>query len=159
MRRFLTIAFGQLVSLTGSALTQWAVPVWIHLQTGSLARYGLLPVLALLPGLLAAPLAGAIVDRSDRRRVMVLASLAAGGAELLLVSLLWTRSLAHAHVYGLVMWLSVASVFQRVAFTAAIPQLVPKGALGHDNGSAQTATGFATLFMPVAAAGVLAAIG
>jgi amino acid adenylation domain-containing protein len=159
MRRFLAVAFGQLVSLTGSALTQWAIPVWIYLETGSLARYGLLAVLALLPGLMAAPLAGAVVDRHNRRRIMIAASCGAGVAELVLTGLLWSGHLRPVYVYGLVVWLSVASVFQRVAFTAAIPQLVPKWYLGHANGIAQTATGMATLFMPVAAAGVLAMIG
>jgi amino acid adenylation domain-containing protein len=159
MRRFLTVAAGQLVSMTGSALTQWAIPVWMYLETGSLARYGLLAVLALLPGLLGAPLAGAIIDRSDRRRVMIAASLAAGGAELALALLLLSDRLTFTHVYGLVVWLSVASVFQRVAYAAAIPQLVPKWYLGHANGVMQLTTGVATLLMPLAAAGVLAAIG
>lgn len=159
MRRFLMVALGQLVSLTGSALTQWAIPLWIYLETGSLARYGLLAVLTLLPGLLGAPLAGAVVDRHDRRRVMILASMASGGAELVLTVLLLTGRLDPSYVYGLIVWLSLASVFQRVAYTAAVPQLVPKWYLGHANGVTQMANGISTLFMPLVAAGVLATIG
>ena len=78
-RRFLTVAAGQLVSITGSALTEFAVPLWIYLHTGSLARFALFAVFGLVPGMLAAPLAGAVVDRSDRRRVMLAGDIAAGG--------------------------------------------------------------------------------
>ncbi|MGV9779337.1 non-ribosomal peptide synthetase, partial [Streptosporangium sp. NPDC003464] len=46
MRRFLPVALGQLVSLTGSALTEFAVPIWIYTVTGSLAHFGLIALLA-----------------------------------------------------------------------------------------------------------------
>ena len=48
MARFVGVAAGQLVSITGSALTEFAVPIWIYTRTGSLADFGLLWALALL---------------------------------------------------------------------------------------------------------------
>ncbi len=63
MRRFLAVASGQLVSITGSALTEFAVPLWIYLHTGSLFRFALVAVCGLVPGMLTAPLAGAVVDQ------------------------------------------------------------------------------------------------
>src|SRR5205823_3923117 len=71
MRRFALVAAGQLVSITGSALAAWAVPVWIYLRTGSLAQFALFAVSGLVPSLLAGPFAGAVVDRADRRVVMM----------------------------------------------------------------------------------------
>ncbi len=159
LRRFLAVALGQLISMTGSALTQWAIPVWIYLHTASLVRFGLFGVVSLVPGLLVAPLAGGIVDRTDRRRVMALASLGAGGAELALAVLLATGHLQTWHLYGLLVLVSVALAFQRIAYMAAIPQLVPKRFLGHATGMFQMSTGFATLLVPLLAAGLLAAIG
>ena len=38
VRRFLAVAVGQLVSMTGSALTEFALPIWIYLQTGSIVQ-------------------------------------------------------------------------------------------------------------------------
>jgi amino acid adenylation domain-containing protein len=158
VRRFLAVAAGQLVSLTGSALTAWAIPVWVYLHTGSLVRFGLLAVVAILPGVLAAPVAGGLIDRTDRRRVMIVASACAAGAEVAMAALLATGHLAAWHVYALVGALSAALAFQRLAYVSAIPQLVPKRFLGHATGVAQLSTGFATLVVPLLAAGLLAAI-
>ncbi|MEU9835857.1 amino acid adenylation domain-containing protein [Streptosporangium sp. NPDC048047] len=159
MRRFLLVALGQLASITGSALTEFALPIWIYLTTGSLARFALMAVAGLVPGLLVAPLAGALVDRSDRRRVMLAGDLGAMGTQLVLGALLWTGALESWHVYPLLAVLSVALTFQRVAYGSAIPQLVPKRNLGHANGVAQMAFGVAQLIVPLIAVGLMAAIG
>ncbi|MFU8874615.1 amino acid adenylation domain-containing protein [Micromonospora sp. SL4-19] len=158
MGRFLAITVGQLVSSTGSALTAFALPIWLFNRTGSVADLGLLWALALICGVLMLPVAGALVDRVSRRRIMMLASSVAGSIQLVLAALLWTDNLALWHIYVLVALSSVAGSFQRIAFQSAVPQLVPKRYLGHAMGITQLSTGVATLLMPVFAAGLLAAI-
>ena len=59
MARFVGVTAGQLVSTTGSALTAFAVPIWLYTRTGSVADLGLLWALALLCGVLTLPVAGA----------------------------------------------------------------------------------------------------
>ncbi|MFD2767145.1 non-ribosomal peptide synthetase [Micromonospora eburnea] len=159
MRTYLAIAAGQLASLTGSALTQWAIPVWIYLETGSYVSFALFAALGIVPTLVVSPLAGALVDRLDRRRVMLSAGLAAGLAELAMGLLLWGGNLQVWHLYVLVVCLSTAASFQRVAFLAATPQLVPKAYLGHANGVNQLAIGFANLVAPLLGAGLLGLLG
>ncbi|MEU4833755.1 amino acid adenylation domain-containing protein [Streptosporangium sp. NPDC023615] len=159
MRRFLLVSVGQLVSITGSALTEFAIPIWIYLTTGSLVRFALFAVLGLVPGMLVAPLAGAIVDRYDRRKVMLCGDIAAGSTQLALGVLLWTGNLQIWHIYPLLVCLSVALTFQRFAYGSAIPQLVPKRFLGHANGVVQMATGTAQLIVPLIATGLMATIG
>ncbi|MGW5669986.1 amino acid adenylation domain-containing protein [Micromonospora sp. NPDC003776] len=158
MGRFLAVTAGQLVSSTGSALTAFALPIWLFNRTGSVADLGLLWALALICGVLMLPVAGAIVDRVSRRRTMMLASSVAGSIQLVLAALLWTDNLVLWHIYALVALSSVAGSFQRIAFQSAVPQLVPKRYLGHAMGVTQLTTGVATLLMPVFAAGLLAAI-
>ncbi|MEY9856972.1 amino acid adenylation domain-containing protein [Catenulispora sp. GAS73] len=158
VRRFLAVAAGQLVSLTGSALTGWAIPIYVYLATGSIGRMAALSVLALVPNLLVGPIAGAVVDRADRRRLMLVCSAASASGELILSTLLWSHHLAVWHLYVLVVWLSVSSAFQRLSYLSAIPQLVPKRFLGHANGVAQLTNGFAALVVPMLAAGLMAAI-
>ncbi|WP_066374227.1 non-ribosomal peptide synthetase/MFS transporter [Herbidospora mongoliensis] len=159
MKRFAALSAGQLVSIIGSALTEFALPLWIYMTTGSLANFALFSVLALVPGMIVAPLAGTITDRFDRRKVILFGDVAAGGSQLVLGVLAWTGGLEIWHVYPLLVTLSVALTFQRIAYAAAIPQIVPKRFLGHANGMMGLVNGVAHLIVPLAAAGLMALIG
>ncbi|PWU48858.1 non-ribosomal peptide synthetase, partial [Micromonospora sp. S4605] len=159
MGRFLGVAAGQLVSLIGSAFTQWAIPIWIYLTTGSVAQLALFVTLALVPGLVVAPLAGAVVDRSSRRAVLLAGDVAAWAVQIALGVLLWTDTLQIWHIYALLVGLSVATAFQRLAYVASVPQLVPKRYLRHAIGVVEMVNGVGTLFVPLFAAGLLATVG
>src|SRR5688500_7184654 len=71
-RTFLTIAIGHIVSLLGSSLTNFALALWVLQNTGSVTQFGVLLLFITLPGFFLAPFAGAWVDRSDRRKVLIL---------------------------------------------------------------------------------------
>jgi amino acid adenylation domain-containing protein len=159
MGRFLAVALGQLIATTGAALTAFALPIWLYTRTGSVTDLGLLWALALLCGVVMLPIAGGVIDRVDRRRVMMVSSCASGVVQLVLAALLWTESIALWHIYVLVSLSQVAASFQRLAFQSSVPQLVPKRYLGHAMGIAQLSSGFALLLMPLLAAGLLAQIG
>lgn len=158
MARFVAVTLGQLVSTTGSLLTSFALPIWLYTRTGSVTDLGVLWALALVFGVLTLPVAGAITDRADRRKVMMLASSLSGTIQLSLAALLFTDSLAMWHIYVLVSLSQIGGSFQRIAFQSAVPQLVPKRFLGHAMGMVQLSTGTAQLLMPVLAAGLYAAI-
>ncbi len=158
MARFVTVTVGQLVSSTGSALTSFAVPIWLYTRTGSVTDLGLLWALALMCGVLILPVAGALVDRGDRRKIMIAASAVAGLIQLALALLLVADNLQLWFIYVLIPLGSVAGSLQRIAYQSSVAQLVPKQYLGHAMGLAQLSNGFAQLLMPVIAAGLLAAI-
>jgi surfactin synthase thioesterase subunit/MFS family permease len=160
MRRFGLVAAGQLVSSTGSALTGFAIPIWVLQHTGSLLFFGLMAALAFLPAIIATPVAGALADRYDRRKIMLYAGAAALSAEAIFSLILWARgTVALGAVYAFVFAIAMAGSFQRITFVTAIPQLVPKVFLGHANGIAQLVTGTAMMFAPLLGAGLYAAIG
>jgi surfactin synthase thioesterase subunit/MFS family permease len=158
MGRFLTIASGQQISLIGSALTGWALPLTVLVDHKSLAQFSLIAVLN-LAGLLISPLAGAIVDRGDRRRVMLAADAASGVIEAVLAALILTGGVHVWQIYLLVTALSISTTFQRLAYGSAVPQLVPKQYLGHAIGVTQMTNGVAQLVVPLIAAGLLSVIG
>jgi amino acid adenylation domain-containing protein len=158
MGRFLTIAAGQQISLIGSALTGWALPLTVLVDHKSLAQFSLLAVLN-LAGLLISPLAGAIVDRGSRRTVMLAADCASGAIEALLAVLLLTGGIHLWQIYLLVTALSISTTFQRLAYGSAVPQLVPKQYLGHAIGVTQMTNGVAQLVVPLIAAGLLNVMG
>ncbi|WP_051759227.1 non-ribosomal peptide synthetase [Herbidospora cretacea] len=159
VRRFLLVALGQMVCLAGSTLTEFALPLWVYLQHQSMTQLAILQVLAVIPGVLAAPLAGALVDRSSKRAVMIGGNAAALAVQTATGVLVWTGNLHVWTLYVLLPLLSVALTTQRLAFTAAVPQLVPKRYLGHANGIAQMALGMAQFVAPLAAVGLMAVWG
>ena len=75
---FLVVWIGQLVSVLGSTLTGFAMGIWVFIETGSVTTFAFIIVSASVPGLLVSPLAGSVVDRFDRRLVMLGADLSAG---------------------------------------------------------------------------------
>ncbi|MFF3444290.1 amino acid adenylation domain-containing protein [Streptosporangium sp. NPDC002721] len=158
MGRFLTFSAGQQISMIGSALVGWALPLTVLVDSGSVTQFSILAVLN-LAGLLISPLAGAIVDRGDRRRVILLADCASAAIQAVLAGIIMFGELQLWQIYLLVISLSVASSFQRLAYNSAVPQLVPKHYLGHAIGVTQMAGGVAQLVVPLIAAGLLAWIG
>ncbi|WP_329101234.1 amino acid adenylation domain-containing protein [Micromonospora sp. NBC_01699] len=159
MHRFLAVAAAQLVSISGSALAAFAFAIWILLTTGSPGQFALSAVAGLVPGLLVAPQAGTVVNRRDRRTVMLAGAVGVVGVQLTLGLLWWTGVLQIWHTYPLLALLSVALTFQRLAADSAVPQLVPKRYLGHATGVVRIAATTSRLFVPVAAVGLMAVLG
>jgi DHA3 family macrolide efflux protein-like MFS transporter len=161
---FLTIWLGQVVSLVGSGLTSFALGVWVFEQTGSATQFALIGLAAVLPRVLLSPLAGAIVDRWDRRRVMILSDTGAGLSTLAIALLLWTHQLdsqGHSfgtwYIYALTFINAAFGTLQWPAFAATISLLVSKKNLGRANGLVQFGQAASEILAP-ALAGILMGI-
>jgi len=76
---FRYLFFGEMVSLTGSALTTVAVPFQLYSLTGSSLQVGLASLVQLIPLIACSFVGGAIADTYDRRRVLLVAELAMAG--------------------------------------------------------------------------------
>lgn len=151
-RVFLLIWGGQLISLVGSALTQFALGVWVYVRTGSPTQFALSVICAALPRILLAPLAGALADRSDRRRLLILSDL---GAALVTLALLAAGdALAVWHVYAATALASAAGSFFHPAYTASVSRLLPAAHYGRAAGLVALAPSLAAIIAP-AAAGLL----
>ncbi len=78
VRAFGLVWCGQLVSFVGSGLTSFTLGVWVYQTTGSITLFALISLFYTLGGVAFGPVAGALVDRWDRRRVVVLSDVGAG---------------------------------------------------------------------------------
>lgn len=154
MRALLLITFGQLVSLTGSGMTGFALGVWVYERTGSATQFALISFFATLPGILISPVAGALVDRYDRRRMMILSDSGVGLCTLVTALLLLSGRLEIWHIYIAVGVGSIFAAFQWPAYSAAVTVLVPKEQLGRASGMMQSAQAAAQIVAPMLA-GVL----
>src|SRR5512142_2579964 len=89
-RSFFTIWFGQSISLIGSGLTGFALGIWVYQRTGSVTEFALISLFTTLPAIVFSPMAGALVDRWDRRRAMILSDSGAGACTLTIALLLFS---------------------------------------------------------------------
>jgi MFS transporter, DHA3 family, macrolide efflux protein len=151
---FITIWFGQVVSLVGSGLTSFALGVWVFERTGSPTQFALIGLFAVLPKVVFSPLAGAIVDRWDRRAVMILADAGAGLSTMFVALMLFSHQLELWHICLSAALSSSFGAFQWPAYTATVSQLVPDEQLGRANGLNQFGRAAAEIFSPLLA-GVL----
>jgi MFS family permease len=154
MRTFLVIWFGQLVSTLGSGLTGFALGVWIYQETGSTTLFAFNLLAFALPNLLVSPFAGALVDRWDRRQVMILSDTGAGLSTLAVAVLYFSGGLEVWHVYILTAVNSAFSAFQWPAYSAVTTLLVSKSQLGRAGGMVQIGEAISALASP-AIAGLL----
>jgi MFS transporter, DHA3 family, macrolide efflux protein len=154
MKTFISIWFAQLISLTGSGITSFALGVWIFQQTGSVTQYALILLCATLPTILLAPFVGTLVDRWDRRICMILGDAGAGCSTLIIVLLLLSHQLAVWHIFLAVTASSIFMSFQWPAFSAATTLLVSREHLGRASGMVQLADATSQIISP-ALAGIL----
>lgn len=159
MRTFFVVWIGQLVSVIGSNLTGFGLAVWMYLETDSVTLLALIMLASTLPGIVLGPVAGALVDRWDRRKVMLVSDSSAGIATLVVALLLFTDSLALWHIYLMATIGSLANAFQEPAYTASVPLLVPKKHIGRANGLVQMGQAIGTLVAPVLAGVLVATTG
>ncbi|WP_326557785.1 non-ribosomal peptide synthetase/MFS transporter [Micromonospora sp. NBC_01796] len=159
LSRFALVAFGQFVSMIGSGLSTLVLSIWVYQQTGAITDFAVVSAVGMLPGILVGPVAGAVADRWDRRRVMLASDAAAALAMGTLGLAVLGGGLELWQVYLAVSVTSVAGAFQRPAYLAAVAQLVPKRYLGHANGISQLGVNFGLVFAPMLGAGLIGLIG
>lgn len=151
---FSIIWLGQLVSVVGSGLTSFALGVWTFERTGSATHFALIGLCAVLPRVLLSPLAGAVVDRWDRRRVMILSDVGAGLSTLVVFLLFGANRLEIWHIYLLTSINAAFGTVQWPAFMAVTSLLVSQKNLGRANGMVQFGQATSEILAP-ALAGVL----
>ncbi|MEV0005090.1 amino acid adenylation domain-containing protein, partial [Micromonospora sp. NPDC050980] len=156
---FYLVAIGQLVSLIGSGLTAFGMGLWVYQRTGSVSLFATATVLALLPAVVLSPIAGALADRWDRRRIMVLADCLAATGTVSLALLLWLGQLHLWHIFTAITVTAVATAFQQPAYQAAVTQLVPKRYYGRANGIVSLGTATSTVLAPLVGGALVLAVG
>jgi len=156
---FTAIWAGQLLSLLGTGMTQFAMTIWAWQKTGQATALALVGVCAFAPVILVSPLAGAIVDRANRKLMMILSDAAAGLGTLTILFLHLSGSLEIWHLYIVVAFIGTFGAFQFPAYSSTISVLVDKSQYARASGMMSLAGSISGVFAPVAAGILLAPIG
>ena len=147
-RDYLLLWSGQLISTTGSGISQIAFPLLALAVTGSPAQAGLVSALRSLSYVLFTLPAGALLDRWDRKRFMIICDI---GRALCLVSIplaLMLGQLTIIQIYIVAFVSGTLGVFFDIAELACLPQVVAQEQLPGAVGRTQAAAGVMNLVGP-----------
>lgn len=134
MSAFIVIWIGQIVSILASAMSQFGLSIWMYQQTQSATAMGLMQVFFITPFLIMSPIAGVMVDRYNRKLMMMVSDLTAVIATFGVFVLYASGHLQFWHLYIAAVMNGVGNTFQWPAYSAAISTMVPKEQLGRVNG-------------------------
>src|ERR1043166_7117460 len=158
MRSFLTIWVGQLFSRLGSALTAFALSVWVYQRTGSITKFSIVSLCYALPVVLISPFAGVLVDRWNRRRSMLIGDSCAGLSILTLFLLFFSGKVELWQIYVGTALVGTFGALQSPAYSSSVSLLVPKKQVGRANAMVQLGMGTARVGAPVLGGLLLVAI-
>jgi MFS family permease len=148
LQTFTIIWFGQLVSLLGTAMTRFALLIWAYQQTGEATTLALLGFFAFIPYILISPFAGVVVDRVNRRLIMIFTDLGAGLMTVAMLLLFLSGELQIWHLYLAEAMTGLFEAFQLPAYTASISLLIPKELYTRANGMRSLADSISQVFAP-----------
>jgi MFS family permease len=159
MGRFTALWLSQLLSLSGSAMTSFALGVWVYEKTHSTTKFAMIVLVLYLPQIMVTLAGGVLADRYSRKRLLQhangVAILIAAGLGVSVAAGLLSVPL----VYLATFLFGAVSSIQSPALQATVPQLVPKRHLGRANGMVQMASASSRLVAPALAAFLLPLLG
>jgi DHA3 family macrolide efflux protein-like MFS transporter len=159
MRTFLVIWFGQMISVVGSAMTHFALALWLFERTGRATSLVLVGVSAGIPRILTSLFAGLIVDRFSRKKLIMISDLVSGVTTMALLALLMRGRLELWHLYLGAFISGPFTALQRLAYDASISLLVPKSHYVRANSMSWLAGYGSDILAPPLAAALYSATG
>jgi predicted MFS family arabinose efflux permease len=153
---FRVLLTSQGISALGDAVSFTALPLLVLALTGSGLMMGIVGALEMLPDLLFGMVAGALADRSDRRRMMFLADLGRAALTALIPISVVLGGPTLAVILIVTAPMSVLRSFFLAGYTASVPVLVGRAQLARANSIFEAIYSFGFIIGP-AVAGVLAA--
>lgn len=152
---FSIVWIGQIFSLLGTSMTGFAMTIWAYQETQQATALALVGFFFVAPMLIAAPFAGALVDRSNRKLMMMLSDIASGIATFVILILYSSGKLEIWHLYITGAFQGVFQSFQWPAYSAAISTMIPKEQYGRANGMLSLAETASNIFAPILAGSLI----
>ena len=158
MKAFTIVWFGQLISLTGSGMSFFAITLWAWEKTGLATALSLVGFFGLAPQVIFSPIAGALVDRWNRKTSMILSDLGTGFGMFVILILVSYDSLEIWHLYVLAMISGIFQSFQWPAYSSAISVMIPKDQFTRSSAMISLAEWGSGIWAPIMAAALIGAI-
>ena len=159
MTGFIVVWIGQIISILASGMSGFGLSIWLFQQTRSATMMGLGFVSFILPFLLLSPIAGVMVDRYNRKLMMMVSDLAAVTATAGILVLQATGNLQFWHLFVANVLYGLGNTFQWPAYSAAISTMVKKEQYGRANGLMSLMEAGPGVLAPILAGALLPIIG
>lgn len=145
---FAIIWTGQFFSLLTSSVVNFAIILWLTLETESAAVLATATIFAMLPQAILGMFTGVFVDRWNRKKVMIFSDSFIAVCSLVLAVLFYLGKAEIWHIYMLLAMRSVGSAFHSPAMQASVPLLAPKEELIRVAGINQIITSISNIAGP-----------
>lgn len=155
MKAFTIVWFGQLISLTGSGMSLFALTIWAWEKTGLATALSLVGFFGIAPQVIFSPIAGALVDRWNRKTSMILSDLGTSFGMFVVLILFLANSLEIWHLYVLAMISGIFQTFQWPAYSSAISVMIPKSQFTRSSAMISLAEWGSGIWAPILAAALL----
>lgn len=159
LKTFLTLWATQSLSQLGSAMTGFALTLWLYQKTGSALQTALLSICSYAPYVVLSIFAGALSDRWDKKKTMLACDTFAACCTLGILFLLKTDLLRPAHLYILNAVTGLMNTVQQPASEVAMTLITPKKHYQKTSGLTYFSNSLVTILNPVLATAVFAFAG
>ncbi len=150
---------GQLISQLGDRIHSLAL-LWITYKwSGSTAAVGGIMIATTLPGVAISPFAGSLIDRYNKRKIMMLADFLRGVLVSFLAYSAFKGFLNYTILISITIFISIASAFFNPSALAVIPELVPSNFLTKANALNQLSGSGSAVLGPLFGSVLIATIG
>ncbi len=145
---FFIVWSGQALSLLSSEIVQFAVIWWLTYETGSAAALSIATIISLLPAAVLNPIIGALVDKWNRRAILIISDLIIALCSLCLAFLFLTGAIRISHIYLILLLRAVGGCFHKTAMLSSTSLMVPRKQLTRIAGINQTLNGIIMFAAP-----------
>ena len=156
LKTFLILWSTQSLSQLGSAMTAFALTLWVYDQTGSALQTALMSVCSYAPYVLMSIFAGALSDRWDKKRVMLVCDTLAACCTVIVLALLRSDLLRPGHIYLLNAINGLMNTVQQPASEVAMTAIVPRAHYQKVGGLKALSNSLVTILHPVLATALYA---
>ena len=126
LKDFLLLWSTQSISQLGSSITAFALTLWLYEQTGSSLSTAALTICSYAPYVLMSIFAGALTDRFDKKKTMLVCDVLAVLCTLTVLWLFGTDRLMVWHLYALNAVSGLMNTVQQPASEVAMTLIIPE---------------------------------
>ena len=159
LRDFYLLWSTQSLSQLGSAMTSFALTLWLYEKTGSALSTAMLSICSYAPYVLMSIFAGAITDRLDKKKTMLACDIFAAACTVLILVLYKTDRLCVWHLYAVNALSGLMNTVQQPASEVAYTLVIPKAQYQKTGGLQSLSRSLISIGNPLIAAAVYGAAG